>query len=178
MCIRARYQRRVRGPMIIKTLAFTILFAFVFSDESHCGAGNWPGPLASTTCYGGNGNSWKAYCGDMLHDVYPIDAAVSHLQSNECHWCFKLTATGCSPTGARAPRGSSVLVRIVDICYDNGEWCNSFPNHFGYYKHFDLFNCDRMHALGWDNPEVMYEQIACPGISDSDIVLNKTSNRH
>jgi len=85
-----------------------------------------------------------------------------------CGKCFKLTPTavGASPAGTGAPDLTSVVVKVTNLCPPGGNeaWCSYDVNSYGYDAHFDLMD-DNMNGLitsmGWNNPEVMYEEVDC-----------------
>jgi len=84
-----------------------------------------------------------------------------------CGKCYQITPTGGFIEGqGKAPTtASSQLVLVTNLCPSqyNWQWCSS-PNQYGYTAHFYLMdqNMDGIvTALGWDNPEVYYQEIDC-----------------
>lgn len=85
-----------------------------------------------------------------------------------CGKCYKLTPTaiGASPEGTGAPSLTPLVVKITNLCPFTGNevWCAYDVNSFGYDAHFDLmdFNMDGLiSSMGWNNPEVTYEEVDC-----------------
>ncbi|CAL1547149.1 unnamed protein product, partial [Lymnaea stagnalis] len=92
-----------------------------------------------------------------------------------CGKCVKLTPTGGFVPGlGQAPRDTNAhIFMVTNDCpiNDNREWCGqsgkpgtSKSNTHGYEIHFDLQNHNSQitNRLGWDNPEVTWESVACP----------------
>jgi hypothetical protein len=55
---------------------------------------------------------------------------------------------------------------VTNLCPAGGEWCASGVNSFEYGAHFDLADsptAQLITKLGWDNPEVVYEEVSCSG---------------
>jgi len=85
-----------------------------------------------------------------------------------CGKCYLLTPTGGYITGEGSAPSSlnPIVVMVGDLCPNAGNsvWC---PNpggtdQFGYPVHFDLRNNNgQIDAIGWDNPEVTYAEVAC-----------------
>jgi len=88
-----------------------------------------------------------------------------------CGKCYKLTATGFSPQGKGAAAGASIIIMVTNLCPPgdpNSAWCSSGLNSFEYGAHFDLADSPTaglIDKLGWDNPEVVYEEVSCSGAS-------------
>eukprot|EP01112_Ceratiomyxa_fruticulosa_P013279 TRINITY_DN3726_c0_g1_i1.p1 TRINITY_DN3726_c0_g1~~TRINITY_DN3726_c0_g1_i1.p1 ORF type:complete len:142 (-),score=29.35 TRINITY_DN3726_c0_g1_i1:95-520(-) len=85
-----------------------------------------------------------------------------------CGKCYKLTPTnGYSPTGGQgAPNNNSIVVMVTNLCPPSGneQWCPSGTNSYGYGAHFDLMDHNmngKISQLGWNNPEVTYQQVSC-----------------
>jgi len=87
-----------------------------------------------------------------------------------CGKCYQLTATGYSPQGRGATSGQSIVIMITNLCPSGGQWCADNLNSFNYSAHFDLADnpaSPLISNLGWDNAEVVYEQVACNGVNNS-----------
>jgi len=103
-----------------------------------------------------------------------------------CGLCFQLCTTGGTHNGDPATAGECVVIQLENRCGDGyGEennylcgqrmapWdCLSNPsecskngntNMYGYPAHFDLQNAKLQvtEELGWNNPEVTFEQVSC-----------------
>jgi len=85
-----------------------------------------------------------------------------------CGKCFKLspTAVGASPDGNGAPALTSLVVKVTNLCPPGGNeaWCSYDVNSFGYDAHFDLMDYNMngiISGMGWNNPEVTYEEVDC-----------------
>jgi hypothetical protein len=85
-----------------------------------------------------------------------------------CGKCFKLTPTaiGASPEGTGAPALDSLVVKVTNLCpYSGNEaWCAYDVNSHGYDAHFDLMDYNMagiVSSMGWNNPEVTYEEVDC-----------------
>lgn len=85
-----------------------------------------------------------------------------------CGKCFKLTPTaaGASPDGTGAPDLTPLVVKVTNLCpYSGNEnWCAYDVNSFGYEAHFDLMDYNMagvVSSMGWNNPEVTYEEVDC-----------------
>jgi len=85
-----------------------------------------------------------------------------------CGKCFKLTPTavGASPIGSGAPALTSVVVKVTNLCpyAGNEAWCAYDTNSYGYDAHFDLMDYNMngiISSMGWNNPEVTYEEVDC-----------------
>jgi len=85
-----------------------------------------------------------------------------------CGKCFKLTPTavGASPLGTGAPALTPVVVKVTNLCpYTGNEaWCAYDTNSYGYDAHFDLMDYNMnglVSSMGWNNPEVIYEEVDC-----------------
>lgn len=85
-----------------------------------------------------------------------------------CGKCFQLTPTavGASPIGAGATTTKSVVIKVTNLCpaAGNEAWCAYDVNSYGYDAHFDLMDYNMaglISGMGWDNPEVTYEQVDC-----------------
>jgi len=136
-------------------------------------------PCASTTRYW---DGQKGACGCGSADTNPfswqwtkLTAAASAPIFGSSTWCgsgcgkcFKLTPTavGASPIGAGATTTNSVVAKVTNLCPYSGneQWCAYDVNSYGYDAHFDLmdYNMDGLvTAMGWNNPEVTYEEVDC-----------------
>lgn len=136
-------------------------------------------PCASTTRYW---DGQKGACGCGTSDTNPFSwqwtkptaAASAPIYGagtwcgSGCGKCFKLspTAIGASPEGTGAPALDSLVVKISNLCpyAGNEQWCAYDVNSHGYDAHFDLMdhNMDGLvSSMGWNNPEVTYEEVDC-----------------
>eukprot|EP01105_Mastigella_eilhardi_P026665 TRINITY_DN7800_c0_g1_i1.p2 TRINITY_DN7800_c0_g1~~TRINITY_DN7800_c0_g1_i1.p2 ORF type:complete len:206 (+),score=51.89 TRINITY_DN7800_c0_g1_i1:81-620(+) len=86
-----------------------------------------------------------------------------------CGKCYKLTPTcsTCSPDGKGAGNTNSITLMIADLCPSSSSstWCpkKGSTNKYGYGAHFDMWGTGAYTSLGWDNPEVTYEEVSCGG---------------
>jgi hypothetical protein len=136
-------------------------------------------PCASTTRYF-DGNMGACGCGTGDTSPFawqwtkPTAAASAPIFGagtwcgNGCGKCFKLTPTaiGASPEGTGAPDLTSLVVKVTNLCpYSGNEnWCAYDVNSFGYEAHFDLMDYNMagvVTSMGWNNPEVTYEEVDC-----------------
>lgn len=136
-------------------------------------------PCASTTRYW---DGQKGACGCGTTDTNPfswqwtkLTAAASAPIFGSSTWCgsgcgkcFKLTPTavGASVIGSGATTTNSVVAKVTNLCpyTGNEEWCAYDVNSHGYDAHFDLmdFNMNGLvSSMGWNNPEVTYEEVDC-----------------
>jgi len=136
-------------------------------------------PCASTTRYW---DGQKGACGCGTTDTSPfswqwtkLTAAASAPIFGSSTWCgsgcgkcFKLTPTavGASPIGTGATTTNSVVAKVTNLCpyTGNEQWCAYDVNSYGYDAHFDLMDYNMnglVSAMGWNNPEVTYEEVDC-----------------
>jgi len=100
-----------------------------------------------------------------------------------CGKCFKLTPTavGASPTGTGATSTTSVVIKVTNLCpyVGNEEWCAYDVNSYGYDAHFDLMDYNMaglISSMGWNNPEVTYEEVDCDSNGYGDWSCQCASN--
>jgi len=129
----------------------------------------WDGSMGACGC--GTGNTqpfkwqWANYTGAGSP---PIFGNVTWCGSG-CGKCYQLTPTGYSPTGGDgSPNGNPITIMITNLCpvQGNEQWCSDTINQYGYNAHFDLMDYQmngNITALGWNNPEVTYVEVACGG---------------
>ena len=126
---------------------------------------------ANTTAYGDLGN-----CGGA------------------CNQCYRLTPTGghVDGQGASPSNTDPMIIMVSNLCPGpaNTQWCNAsqpygyckdnpsecqqqegYTNTYGYSAHFDLEDQEGQISsatagLGWDNPEVTFEEVDCSGWYD------------
>ncbi|KAG8844238.1 hypothetical protein FRB96_003242 [Tulasnella sp. 330] len=150
--------------MLVKTLSLSAIASVAYAAT------------ATTTNYY-DGQLGACGCGTVF-DPYVYTAAGSQALFGSGTWCgsgcgncYVLTSTGVSPPGegTGSAVGSSIIVAITNLCPYNGNevWCPNTgnTNQFGYGAHFDINNESGnggWAALGWNNPIVDYEPIACP----------------
>ena len=115
----------------------------------------------------------------------PDDPANAWCMS-QCGQCYRLCTTGGTHNGLPSVPGECVVIQLENRCGDGlGEqpnylcgqemapWdCAADPglcqqsgntNMYGYSAHFDLQNAKLQvtEGLGWNNPEVTFEQVSC-----------------
>jgi len=85
-----------------------------------------------------------------------------------CGKCFKLTPTavGASAEGSGAPSTTPIVIKVTNLCpyVGNEQWCAYDVNSYGYDAHFDLMDYNMaglISSMGWNNPEVTYEEVDC-----------------
>jgi len=137
-------------------------------------------PCASTTRYW-DGNTGACGCGtgntspfSWQYTQYTAAASAPIFGTatwcgTGCGKCFKIapTAAGSSPEGRGAPNTDSIVIKVTNLCPSGGNeaWCAaSGVNSFGYGAHFDLMDYNMagvITSLGWDNPEVTYQEVDC-----------------
>ena len=137
-------------------------------------------PCASTTRYW-DGFKGACGCGTGDGNGSPFDWQYNTLTAaasdslygggwcgSGCGSCYQITPTGGFVDGEGSAPGSwdSQVLLVSNSCpaSDNQQWCSS-PNWYGYNAHFDLMDINNsgvVAALGWNNPEVYYQQISCP----------------
>ncbi|CAL1547148.1 unnamed protein product [Lymnaea stagnalis] len=146
-------------------------------------------PCASTTRYD-DGNRGACGCGPPnsntpfawnLEDYVTApnqkffdDGGDKQWCGHNCGHCVKLTPTGgFVPGKGQAPHSLNAhIFMVTNDCpiVGNQEWCGqagkpgtNHANSHVYVIHFDLQNHkSQIAALGWDNPEVTWESVACP----------------
>jgi len=137
----------------------------------------WDGQMGACGCGTGNTNpfSWQ-WTKPTAAASAPIFGSGTWCGTG-CGKCFKLTPTavGASPSGTGAPTTTSVVVKVTNLCPYGGneEWCAYDVNSFGYEAHFDLMDYNMngiISSMGWNNPEVTYEEVDCAsnGYTDWD----------
>ncbi|KAG8998431.1 hypothetical protein FRB94_006899 [Tulasnella sp. JGI-2019a] len=133
---------------------------------------------ATTTNYN-DGTLGACGCGttfNSLSGVYTAAGSPSIFGSGTwcgsgCGKCYTLSSTGVSPpgqgTGSKTP--SSILVVVTNLCPNagNANWCPvaGSVNAYGYSAHFDINSGSGnggFGSLGWNNPIVTYNAVACP----------------
>jgi len=128
----------------------------------------WDGQMGACGCGTGNTSpfSWQ-WTKPTAAASAPIYGSGTWCGSG-CGKCYKLTPTaiGASPEGTGAPALTSLVVKITNLCpYGGNEvWCAYDVNSFGYDAHFDImdYNMDGIvSSMGWNNPEVTYEEVDC-----------------
>jgi len=136
-------------------------------------------PCASTTRYW-DGNTGACGCGTGNSDPFswqytkPTAAASAPIFGSAtwcgtgCGKCFRLTPTaiGASPLGSGATSTTPIVAKVTNLCPYSGneEWCAYDVNSYGYDAHFDLMDYNMnglVSSLGWNNPEVTYEEVDC-----------------
>jgi len=97
-----------------------------------------------------------------------------------CGTCYKLTPTGgyVPNEGSAPPSTNPIVVMITNLCpySGNAQWCAPVGgvDQYGYPVHFDLRNAvGQITSMGWNNPEVTYQQVAC---SSGSSLTPSTSN--
>lgn len=160
-------------------------------DPSRGGIRTYNGrPCASTTRYD-DGHRGSCGCGPPNSD-HPFDwnmrgfmtAPSQKFFDNggdkawcgaNCGKCVKLTPTGgwIDGEGGYTSSHSPIIFMVTNDCpyAGNEKWCeiHGVPgtgnkNSFGYEVHFDLQNhFGQISGRGWNNPEVTWEQVGCPG---------------
>jgi len=137
----------------------------------------WDGQMGACGCGTGNTSpfSWQ-WTKPTAAASAPIYGSGTWCGSG-CGKCFKLTPTaiGASAEGTGAPALTPLVVKITNLCpyAGNEAWCAYDVNSFGYEAHFDLmdYNMDGLvSSMGWNNPEVTYEEVDCAtnGYTDWD----------
>eukprot|EP01123_Difflugia_compressa_P014911 TRINITY_DN812_c0_g1_i1.p1 TRINITY_DN812_c0_g1~~TRINITY_DN812_c0_g1_i1.p1 ORF type:complete len:187 (+),score=35.83 TRINITY_DN812_c0_g1_i1:49-609(+) len=125
-------------------------------QKGACGCGS------GSTCYDWQ---WQLFTGAASSSVFGGGTWCG----SGCGSCYQLcpTCVGCSPGGGGAPSTTCITIMVTNLCPANGneQWC-SVPNQYGYGAHFDLMDHNMngiISAMGWDNPEVTYQQVGCGG---------------
>ncbi|KAK7476236.1 hypothetical protein BaRGS_00032512 [Batillaria attramentaria] len=153
--------RQYNGKMCASTTRY---------DDGHrgsCGCG----PTASDTPWGWN-QEWMV---TAPSEKYFNNGGMGGWCGANCGKCVKLTPTGGfvpnegGPTRDMSPQ----IFMVTNSCPigDNMKWCGIWgapgtgnKNTFGYEVHFDLQdNHGQMERLGWNNPEVTWEEVGCNG---------------
>lgn len=143
-------------------------------------------PCASTTRYY-DGNMGACGCGTSDTSPFswqwskPTAAASAPVFGSGtwcgsgCGKCFKLTPTavGASPEGTGAPSLTPLIIKVTNLCpyVGNEAWCAYDTNSFGYEAHFDLMDYNMagvVTSMGWNNPEVTYEEVDCAASGYTD----------
>lgn len=128
----------------------------------------WDGQMGACGCGTGNTSpfSWQ-WTKPTAAASAPIFGSGTWCGTG-CGKCFKLTPTaiGASPEGTGAPALTSLVVKITNLCpYGGNEaWCAYDVNSFGYDAHFDLMDYNMnglISGMGWNNPEVTYQEVDC-----------------
>jgi hypothetical protein len=173
--------------MYRSTLYLAVAFAIILTSSLISASGVCTGypkmyngkPCASTTRYW---DGQKGACGCGTSDTNPFSwqwtkptAAASAPIFGSGTWCgsgcgkcFKLTPTavGASAEGTGAPALTPLVVKVSNLCpyAGNEAWCAYDVNSFGYDAHFDLMDYNMnglVSSMGWNNPEVTYEEVDC-----------------
>jgi len=128
----------------------------------------WDGQMGACGCGTGNTSpfSWQ-WTKPTAAASAPIYGSGTWCGSG-CGKCYKLTPTaiGASVEGTGAPALTPLVVKISNLCpyAGNEAWCAYDVNSFGYEAHFDLMDYNMngvVSAMGWNNPEVTYEEVDC-----------------
>jgi len=128
----------------------------------------WDGQMGACGCGTGNTSpfSWQ-WTKPTAAASAPVFGSGTWCGSG-CGKCFKLTPTaiGASPEGTGAPALTPLVVKVTNLCpYQGNEaWCAYDVNSFGYEAHFDLMDYNMnglVSGMGWNNPEVTYEEVDC-----------------
>jgi len=128
----------------------------------------WDGQMGACGCGTGNSDpfSWQ-WTSLTAAASAPLFGSGTWCGSG-CGKCYKLTPTGvgASPLGTGATTTTSVIAKVTNLCPNEGneQWCAYDINSYGYDAHFDLmdYNMDGLvTAMGWNNPEVTYEEVDC-----------------
>jgi hypothetical protein len=128
----------------------------------------WDGQMGACGCGTGNTSpfSWQ-WTKPTAAASAPIFGSGTWCGSG-CGKCYKLTPTaiGASPEGSGAPALTPLVVKISNLCpyAGNEAWCAYDVNSFGYDAHFDLMDYNMaglVSSMGWNNPEVTYEEVDC-----------------
>ncbi|KAK0068452.1 endoglucanase-like [Biomphalaria glabrata] len=140
-------------------------------DDGHRGACGC-GPANSDTPFAWNLADFVTAPNQKFFD----DGGDSQWCGRNCGHCVKLTPTGGFVNGEGAAPHSLTphIFMVTNDCpiQGNEEWCGQTgkpgTNHVntkGYEVHFDLQNNKGQvsNQLGWNNPEVTWESVACPG---------------
>jgi len=128
----------------------------------------WDGQMGACGCGTGNTSpfSWQ-WTKPTAAASAPIFGSGTWCGSG-CGKCYKLTPTavGASVEGTGAPALTPLVVKVTNLCpYTGNEgWCAYDVNSFGYDAHFDLMDYNMnglISGMGWNNPEVTYEEVDC-----------------
>lgn len=129
----------------------------------------WDGQMGACGC--GTGNeapfSWQWTLGTAAGSA-PIYGSGTWCGSG-CGKCYQLTPTavGASPDGRGAPNLTPLVIKVTNLCpyTGNEQWCAYDINTYGYDAHFDLMDHNMAGlisvTMGWDNPEVTYQEVDC-----------------
>jgi len=140
-------------------------------NGKHCASTTryWDGNTGACGCGTGNTDpfSWQ-YTTYTAAGSPPIFGSGTWCGSG-CGSCYELTPTavGASPIPSLgAPNLNSIVIKVTNLCPPDGNanWCSYDINEYGYDAHFDLMDYNMnglITALGWDNPEVTYQQVDC-----------------
>jgi len=128
----------------------------------------WDGQMGACGCGTGNTDpfSWQ-WTQLTAAGSAPIYGSGTWCGSG-CGKCYRLTPTavGASPDGTGATTTTSVIAKVTNLCpyTGNEQWCAYDVNSYGYDAHFDLMDYNMaglVSAMGWNNPEVTYEEVDC-----------------
>jgi len=168
----------------MRTLLLLVVCAYLsFVSAQQLCTGNPPTynglPCATTTNYN-DGTAGACGCGNNYgpdgweNTLYTAAASPVLFDTGGATWCgagcgscYRLTPTGgyVSQQGTAPPSTASVVFMITNLCpTSNTQWCPApgTDNQYGYPVHFDLRNAaNQIQQIGWNNPEVTYEQVAC-----------------
>jgi len=136
-------------------------------QEGACGCGSSSGP-----------DSWSYTNYSAAGSPY-LFGGTSTWCGSGCGKCYELTPTGYSPTGGNgcgSKCSTSIVVMVTNLCpytSPNTQWCvpSGQDNSYGYNAHFDLMDQNMngvITALGWNNPEVVYQEVSCPSNLSTD----------
>jgi len=130
----------------------------------------WDGQMGACGC--GTGNSapfafqWEKLTAAGSAPIYGSGTWCG----SGCGKCYKLTPTAVGATPQAASSGAtstkSYIAKVTNLCpyAGNEQWCAYDINTYGYDAHFDLMDYNMnglVSQMGWNNPEVTYEEVDC-----------------
>jgi len=128
----------------------------------------WDGQMGACGCGTGNTDPFSWQWSKLTAAGSPPIFGAGTWCGSGCGKCFRLTPTavGTSPDGTGATTTASVVAKVTNLCPPGGneQWCSYDVNSFGYDAHFDLMDYNMnglVTAMGWNNPEVTYEEVDC-----------------
>jgi len=164
-------------------LVLSLCLIYSVSAQQRC-SGNPPTfngmPCATTTRYS-DGTMGACGCGSYNSPAPWENTLYTAAASQEifdeggeswcgsgCGQCFRLTPTGgyIPGQGYYPSSSASIVVMVTNLCPNQGneQWCAAVGgvNQYGYPVHFDLRDAvSQIENLGWNNPEVTYQQVSC-----------------
>ncbi|KAK4695270.1 hypothetical protein P7C71_g2460, partial [Lecanoromycetidae sp. Uapishka_2] len=150
----------------------------VYTGEKNSGH-YWDGQKGACGCGTGTGGGtlypWQESPGPGLftaassQNLFDGAGSTASYCGTGCGTCYNVTNLGyiaAQGQGDCTGAGESITVMVTNLCPANGnqQWCAQPTNEYNYSAHFDIMQASSSAGgpMGWNNPVVSYEPIACP----------------